>query len=129
MKVTGVPLVVGALGTLAKAQGKRLKTNGIKTKITELQKTVLMYTSRILWKVNEVWGVLFTPFFKNITYLLVEINLQLFSNNDDDDDDDDDDNNDHNNNKKKKKNYPKTRKYWFDVQQGIVSSHGEKDPL
>ena len=48
MKVTGVPLVVGALGTLAKAQGKRLKTNGIKTKITELQKTVLMYTSRIL---------------------------------------------------------------------------------
>ena len=56
--------------------------------------------------------------------------MQLFSNNDDDDDDDDDDdnNNDHNNNKKKK-NYPKTRKYWFDVQQGIVSSHGEKDPL
>ena len=73
---------------------------------------------------------MFAPFFKNITYLLVEINVQLFSNNDDDDDDDDDDNNDHNNNnKKKKKNYPKTRKYWFDVQQGIVSSHGEKDPL
>ena len=67
---------------------------------------------------------MFTPFFKNITYLLVEINVQLFSNDDDDDDDND---NDHNNNKKK--NYPKTRKYCFDVQQGIVSSHGEKDPL
>ena len=24
---------------------------------------------------------------------------------------------------------PKTRKYWVDVQQGIVSSHGERDPL
>ena len=24
---------------------------------------------------------------------------------------------------------PETRKYWFDVQRGIVSSHGETDPL
>ena len=24
---------------------------------------------------------------------------------------------------------PKTGKYWVDVQQGIVSSHGERDPL
>ena len=24
---------------------------------------------------------------------------------------------------------PKTRKYWADVQRGIVSSHGERDPL
>ena len=38
MKVTVVPLVVGALGTLAKALEKRLKTIGIETKITELQK-------------------------------------------------------------------------------------------
>ena len=45
-----------------------------------------------------------------------------------------------NNNKKKKKknnnnnnnnnnNFPETRKYWVDVQLGIVSSHGEKDSL
>ena len=25
--------------------------------------------------------------------------------------------------------YPETRKYWVDVQQGIVLSHGERDPL
>ena len=34
-------------------------------------------------------------------------------------------NNDNNNNN----NFPETRKYWVDVQQGIVSSHGEKEPL
>ena len=33
-------------------------------------------------------------------------------------------NNDNNNNPP-----PQTRKYWFDVQQGIASSHGEKDPI
>ena len=37
------------------------------------------------------------------------------------------------NNKNKNKNnnnnnFPETRKYWVDVQQGIVSSHGERDP-
>ena len=26
-------------------------------------------------------------------------------------------------------NIPETRKYWVDVQQGIVSSHWERDPL
>ena len=54
MKVTVVPLVVEALGTLAEALEKRLKTIGIETKITELQKTVLIHTSRILQKVLEV---------------------------------------------------------------------------
>ena len=54
MKVTVVPLVVGALGTPAKALEKRLKTIGIKRKITELQKTVLIHTSSILQNVLEV---------------------------------------------------------------------------
>ena len=54
MKVTVVPLVVGALGSLAKALKKRLKNIGIETKITELQKTVLIHTTRILRKVLEV---------------------------------------------------------------------------
>ena len=54
MKVTVVPLVVEALGTPAKALEKRLKTIGIETKINELQKTVLIHTSRILRKVLEV---------------------------------------------------------------------------
>ena len=54
MKVTVVPLVVGALGSPAKAPKKRLKNIGIETKITELQKTVLIHTTRILRKVLEV---------------------------------------------------------------------------
>ena len=54
MKVTVVPLVDGALDTPAKALKKRLKTIGIKTKIIELQKTVLIHTNRILRKVLEV---------------------------------------------------------------------------
>ena len=51
--------------------------------------------------------------------------LVCWQNNDDDDDDDDDDNN----NNKHNNNIPETRKYWADVQWGIVSSHGERDPL
>ena len=54
MKVIVVRLVVGALGTPAKELEKRLKTIGIETKITELLKTVLIHTSRILRKVIEV---------------------------------------------------------------------------
>ena len=35
-----------------------------------------------------------------------------------------------NNNDNNNKNIiPGTKKYWVDVQQGIVSSHGERDPL
>ena len=54
MKVTVVPLLVGALGTSAKALEKRLKTIDIDTKITQLQKTVLIHPNRILGKVLEV---------------------------------------------------------------------------
>ena len=54
MKVIVVPLVVGALGTPAKELEKRLKTIDIETKITELEKTVLIHASRILLKVTEV---------------------------------------------------------------------------
>ena len=42
--------------------------------------------------------------------------------------DDDDNNNSNNNNINNNDNTPETRKYWVDVQQGIVSSHGERDP-
>ena len=54
MKVIVVPLLLGALGAPAKELEKRLKTIGIETKITELLKTVLIHTSRILRKVIEV---------------------------------------------------------------------------
>ena len=36
---------------------------------------------------------------------------------------------DNNNNNNNNNNSPETRKYWVDVQRGIVSSHGERDPL
>ena len=54
MKVAVVPLVVGALGTPAKALDKRLKAISRKTKITKLQKTVLIHASRVLRKVLEM---------------------------------------------------------------------------
>ena len=54
MKVIVVPLVAGALGIPAKELEKRLKTIGTETKITELQKTVLINTRRILQKVTEM---------------------------------------------------------------------------
>ena len=47
------------------------------------------------------------------------------SSNDDDDDDDNNNNNNNNNNSR----LPESRKYWVNVQRGIVSSHGERDPL
>ena len=38
-------------------------------------------------------------------------------------------NNSNNNNNNNNNVIPETRKYWVDVQQGIVSSRGERDPL
>ena len=38
-------------------------------------------------------------------------------------------NNENNNNNNKNHNIPETRENWVDVQSGIVSSHGERDPL
>ena len=34
-----------------------------------------------------------------------------------------------NNNNNNNDNIPDARKYWVDVQQGIISSYGERDPL
>ena len=49
----------------------------------------------------------------------------LLSNKSSSNDDDDDDDNNNNNNSR----LPESRKYWVNVQRGIVSSHGERDPL
>ena len=54
IKVGVVLLLVGALGTPAKTLGKRLKTIGIDTKVTKLQRAVLIHTSRFFQKVIEV---------------------------------------------------------------------------
>ena len=59
-------------------------------------------------------------YFITIIYLLLAIN----NNNNIDNNNNNNNNNDNNNN-----NPPQTRKYWFDVQQDIASSHGEKDPI
>ena len=91
MKVTVVLLVAGVLCTPIKTLQKRLETIGIETKITELQKTFLIHTSRILRRVHEVWDVLLTSFLKK-TYPLVEINVWPFTKN----------TNNNNKNKKKK---------------------------
>ena len=80
MKVTVVPLVVGALGTPAKVLKKRWKNIGIETKITELHEVVLIHASRILRKILEVLGVLLIPYHKNETNPLVEIKVQPFNN-------------------------------------------------
>ena len=53
MKVKVIPLVIGALGTTPVKFRNWLKEIGI-TQITELQKTVLLHTTRILRKTLEV---------------------------------------------------------------------------
>ena len=54
MNVIVIVLVVGGLGTPAKALEKRLKTIIIGTRITELQRAALIHTSRIFHKVLQV---------------------------------------------------------------------------
>ena len=106
MKLSVVPLVVGALGAPAKALEKKFKTLGIETKITELQESVLIHTSTIHRKVLEVWGVLLTPHLKNKTYPLVETSVRSFNNDNNSNcyNNNDDNNNNINNNKNNNNN-------------------------
>ena len=51
-------------------------------------------------------------------------------NNDDNNNNNDNDSNNNNSNKNNNdNNIPETRKYWVDVQLGMVLSHGERDAL
>ena len=61
--------------------------------------------------------------FTLIIYDVVPTVNKYDNNNNNNNNDNNNDDNNYNN------NIPKTRKYWVDVQWGIVSSHGEKDPL
>ena len=54
MKVKVIPLVIGALGTAPIKLRSWLKEIAIETQITELQKTLLLHTARILRKVLEI---------------------------------------------------------------------------
>ena len=69
MRTKVIPIVIGAPGTAPKKLSKRLDDLGIGKRIVELQKTVIIYSARILRKVLEIWGVLLTPCFKPLSPL------------------------------------------------------------
>ena len=54
VKVNIIPLVVGSLGAIPKQFGNRLKQIGITAGTAQVQKTVLLGTTRILRKVLEI---------------------------------------------------------------------------
>ena len=54
VEVKIIPLVVGPLGAIPKQFGNRLKQIGITAGTAQVQKTVLLGTSRILRKVVEI---------------------------------------------------------------------------
>ena len=49
-----IPLVVGSLGAVSKQFGNRLKQICITAETTQIQKTVLLGTARILRKVLDI---------------------------------------------------------------------------
>ena len=56
MKVTIVPIVIGALGTITKGLLKGLKDLEVGGRIETLQTTALLRMARILRRVLETWG-------------------------------------------------------------------------
>ena len=60
MPVKVIPVVVGALGTTTKKLKQWLSDIGIETRIVKLQKTIILYSARILQNVLEVCRVLLT---------------------------------------------------------------------
>ena len=58
MRVTVIPIVIGTLGTTPKKLKKRLEDIGIETRVIELQKTVILHSTRILRKLLEIWEIL-----------------------------------------------------------------------
>ena len=56
MKVTIVPIVIGALDTITKGLLKGLEDMEIGGRVKTIQTTALLRTARILWRVPETWG-------------------------------------------------------------------------
>ena len=54
VRVKIIPLVLGSLGAIPKQFGNRLKQIGVAAEIGQVQKTVLLGTTRILRKVLEI---------------------------------------------------------------------------
>ena len=56
MKVTIVPIVIGALGTITKELLKVLEDLEVGGRVETIQTTALLRTARILRRVLETWG-------------------------------------------------------------------------
>ena len=56
MKVTIVPIVIGALGTITKGLLKGLEDLEVGGRVETIQMTALLRTARILRRVLETWG-------------------------------------------------------------------------
>ena len=56
MKITIVPIVIGALGTVTKGLLKGLEDLEIGEQVETIQTTALLRTARILRRVLETWG-------------------------------------------------------------------------
>ena len=56
MKVTIVPIVIGAFGTITKGLLKGMEDLEVGGRVGTIQITVLMRTARILRRVLETWG-------------------------------------------------------------------------
>ena len=56
MKVTIIPIVIGAFGTVTKGLLKGLENLEVGSWVETIQKTVLLKTARILRRVLETWG-------------------------------------------------------------------------
>ena len=56
MKVTIVPIVIGALGTIIKGLLKGLEDFEVAGRVETIQTTVLLRRARIMRRVLETWG-------------------------------------------------------------------------
>ena len=56
MKVTIIPIVIGAFGTVTKGLLKGLEDLEVEGRMETIQTTTLWRTARILRRVQETWG-------------------------------------------------------------------------
>ena len=61
MKVTIIPIVIGAFGTVTKGLLKGLENLEVVGRVATIQTTVIMKTARILRRVLETWEDLLSP--------------------------------------------------------------------
>ena len=61
MKVTIVPIVIGAFGSITKGLLKGLEDLEVGGRVETIEMTALLRTARILRRVLETWGDLLSP--------------------------------------------------------------------